>query len=641
MRTRIANLHVALALACALVAAAAAPAAAARPGARPVPAWEGRTLGGEPLSIRDLLGRRFLLAFVTPDAPESEGLARALRAIQDERAEHNFEIVGVFAPGSGAAGRRLVAAHEYAFPVVGDTPGGLGSRLRLGAQPAAAIVVDAEGYVIAGQGLGVPGDDATELVEGALRDMLRLPKAEPAGTPGLGDFPAAPAFEAPRLEGGEPVTLASLRGKPFVLAFFLHTCPHCHEALADLRKTLEAMPEDARPPLYGISLVARTGEVRARLAELELDFFPVLIDPTNEIRNAYGATRGVPVIYLVDAEGRIRWRTDGWRSERDPALARMRLEILAGRKPPLLLHSTGFSGDEFCATCHLQQHATWQLTSHAGAFETLVRHGADSNAECVGCHVVGFGKSGGYSVAKPDAQLEGVGCETCHARGGPHLSPDPTENGGYEATCIGCHDQKHSLGFEYASFLPKVSHAANAHLLSLPEAEKRKLLAERRAIRAPLLPTEAAYVGSAACAECHPGEHATWTAQPHARAFATLEAAGKAESDDCVRCHTTGYDRGGFPKGAPAAEHPDLVGVGCESCHGPGGDHVADGAKRLGTVLSLGDKCDSCVILQICGSCHDDANDPGFEFEVQQKIDLQRHGTIEAGTGKPLAEAKP
>ena len=41
------------------------------------------------------------------------------------------------------------------------------------------------------------------------------------------------------------------------------------------------------------------------------------------------------------------------------------------------------------------------------------------------------------------------------------------------------------------------------------------------------------------------------------------------------------------------------------------------------------------MILQICGTCHDDANDPGFEFEVKKKIEKQRHGTIEPGTGKP------
>ena len=52
--------------------------------------------------------------------------------------------------------------------------------------------------------------------------------------------------------------------------------------------------------------------------------------------------------------------------------------------------------------------------------------------------------------------------------------------------------------------------------------------------------------------------------------------------------------------------------------------------------MSLADKCDSCAILQICGSCHDDANDPGFEFEVDESVEKLRHGTIEAGTGKPI-----
>jgi hypothetical protein len=32
------------------------------------------------------------------------------------------------------------------------------------------------------------------------------------------------------------------------------------------------------------------------------------------------------------------------------------------------------------------------------------------------------------------------------------------------------------------------------------------------------------------------------------------------------------------------------------------------------------------VILQICGSCHDDANDPGFEFALDGKLAKTRHG---------------
>jgi hypothetical protein len=42
-------------------------------------------------------------------------------------------------------------------------------------------------------------------------------------------------------------------------------------------------------------------------------------------------------------------------------------------------------------------------------------------------------------------------------------------------------------------------------------------------------------------------------------------------------------------------------------------------------------------VLQICGSCHDDANDPGFEFEVLDKIERQRHGFRE----KPKPSATP
>jgi hypothetical protein len=121
---------------------------------------------------------------------------------------------------------------------------------------------------------------------------------------------------------------------------------------------------------------------------------------------------------------------------------------------------------------------------------------------------------------------------------------------------------------------------------------------------------------------------------------ATLSKAGKSANADCLACHTTGFGRpGGFPGDGVVESHTDLARVGCESCHGPGGEHVKQGAAKTGNIVSLGDKCDSCVILQICGRCHDEVNDPGFEFEVLEKIEAQRHGTIEPGTGKPKAES--
>jgi hypothetical protein len=199
----------------------------------------------------------------------------------------------------------------------------------------------------------------------------------------------------------------------------------------------------------------------------------------------------------------------------------------------------------------------------------------------------------------------------------------------------------HSLGFEYATFLPKVSHASNAHILALPSDERRKIIEQRGGVRTDLLPTTARHVGSDACRSCHAKEYEAWAAGPHARALASLEAKNSAGDASCLKCHTTGFARdGGFSLGDRVADQPDLARVGCESCHGPGGDHVDESSTKVGTIVSLGDKCDSCVILKICGSCHDDANDPGFEFEVKAKIDEIRHGTIEAGTGEPLPSPK-
>jgi len=613
-------------LALALAAALAAGAAPARQ-ERPLPAFEGIAFDGRPVSVSEFLGRRLLVLFLRAGEADAAQLARAGAALAPRRGEHNFEILGVVSGADPGAQEALAQAASGAFALVRDPGGAYGARIGV-RSPAAALLVDAEGFVVRGSDLaGVTGRDAAGILAGELREWLRIPEAR--GTSGeleAGGRPAAPDFRAARLDGGPPFELASLRGKPAVLIFFLHTCPHCHHALSALKEQLAALPEDARPALLGVSLATRADEVQARLAADGLDFFPVLVDPDEKIRAAYAAQSGVPVLVLIDRDGRIAWRTDGWRDDRDPALLRMRLAILAGRPPPMLLHATGYSGDEFCATCHRDEHDTWLLTKHAEAYDTLVRHGAERNAECVGCHVVGFGKPGGFDLARPARELEGVGCETCHGRGGPHLSPGLVQGGDYAPVCLGCHDPKHSLGFEYASFLPRVSHAANAELASLPAAEKQRLLAEKRARREALLPTHAAFVGSAACQSCHAAEHAVWAAHPHARAFETLAAKGKQADPACQSCHTTGFGKGGFPPGGSAARHAALAGVGCESCHGPGGEHVKPDARKRGSILALADKCDSCVILQICGSCHDTANDPGFEYEVKAKIEAQRHG---------------
>jgi nitrate/TMAO reductase-like tetraheme cytochrome c subunit len=313
----------------------------------------------------------------------------------------------------------------------------------------------------------------------------------------------------------------------------------------------------------------------------------------------------------------------------------MQLARLAGAPVPMMLRKTGYSGSEACGICHESEYETWLFTRHARAFDTLVEHSESTNPECVSCHVVGHGQPGGFTRASDTPELEDVGCETCHGRGGGHLTDEPTEEPDYANACAGCHTPEHSLGFEFETFRSRISHADNAHIQFLSLEERQALLAKIGTLRNPL-PTKGLYVGSDACQSCHESEFETWAASPHAHAWKTLSEAGETGNAKCLQCHTTAYGlNGGFPKASDTKSHPDLGRVGCESCHGPGGEHIKEDATLLGSIVSLGDKCDSCVIFQICGSCHDDANDPGFEFEVQDKIDAQRHGTIEAGTGKP------
>ena len=601
------------------------------PRERPLPAFDGRTLSGTRLTMSSLIGQRVMLFFFNPETEGADAVGDAVADVASEQARHNFKVVGIGMGSSVSKVRAFSQNHGFDFPVIDDSDADISALLRIPG-PLVILGADAEGYMsFAHPGFDTRPKDAAVTIAERLRASLRVPVASLEGG-ALIEYPQAPGFETKSIRGKE-FDLSSLAGRPTVLMFFLHTCSHCHHALEFFRDQMAKIPEDKRPALVAISLQNRPTAVRSALAAADLDFFEPLVDPGQKISQLYGLPGGVPDISMIDAEGRIVYRSQGWRDERDPSLMRMYLAKISGERVPMLLSKKGYTGNDVCGVCHESQHATWQLTQHANAYDTLVAHGEERDGECVSCHVVGFDKPGGFSFTSPHPYLENVGCENCHGRGGPHLSPDFLADGGYQGACLQCHDTKHSLGFEFATFLPNVSHAAIAALS--PEARAERLA--EGGFQRTLLPETASYVGSDACQGCHTAEFETWNESPHGQSLASLAKKNKSEDGTCLACHTTAYGRpGGFPDSGPAAAHADLARVGCESCHGPGGDHIAQDAQRRGTILSLGDKCDSCVILQICGSCHDDANDPDFNFAVQEHIERQRHGTIEAGTGKPL-----
>lgn len=117
----------------------------------------------------------------------------------------------------------------------------------------------------------------------------------------------------------------------------------------------------------------------------------------------------------------------------------------------------------------------------------------------------------------------------------------------------------------------------------------------------------AAFAGSQACASCHGREYEIWQKSRHADALATLERIGSDWDPDCVSCHVVGLES---TKGFQAREKtPHLTDVGCESCHGPGAQHVKKPAEapmpKIGKASCLG--------------CHVPGHSPGFDFESYWK----------------------
>ncbi len=584
---------------------------------RPLPRLSGRTIDGGHADTELFRNRRGVVyVFATTDS-DAEPVAGIVRRLKASAAGANIAFLGVNREGNPAQAIAFAEREGLGFPILSDRSLSLSRKLQVPPGKSTLIVVDAVGYIIGGfAGLQGEGSDLAQAYENEMRRILHLETLGGSVRPALGVLPQAPNFEVKSLDGGI-TTLSQLEHKVVVFVFFAPTCPHCHNSL----KFLDGLVKRLQHPdlrILPVSVSNRRYVIEDMVEKLDIQL-AMYVDPDNRAQKAYAHRHAVPDIVVIDRTGRVVVRMNG-SDARAEARITMEVRQALGIENPLLLDRKGYSGEELCQTCHRDQHQTWALTNHAYAFETLIEHGEDRNPECLPCHTVGWEQPGGYSLEHAYEYLQGVQCESCHGRGGPHQSPDFLK-AGLESTCITCHNPKHSLNFKFAERLPEISHSMNLRFANLSLDERQALLA-RRDKRARTLFEKGEYVGSAACQSCHAVEHERWAKSAHAHAFDTLSSKQEHENTDCQKCHTTGFDEpGGFPKGGEPLRQ-----VGCESCHGPGGNHVKPDTEKRGNILALADKCDSCVILQICGSCHDDQNDPGFEFELMDKIDLIRHG---------------
>jgi len=145
---------------------------------------------------------------------------------------------------------------------------------------------------------------------------------------------------------------------------------------------------------------------------------------------------------------------------------------------------------------------------------------------------------------------------------------------------------------------------------------------------------EPRYVGSNICATCHKSEMQDWKRSAHGKAMDSLSGGKKSgakhkagldpdkdysKDEKCLKCHTTGFKKeGGF---ADSNSTPDMAGVGCEECHGPGSDYRDIHNKKMLTFKVAEVRAAGQVYAtkgdKVCEKCH--SNDSPFKPSVDAK----------------------
>ena len=109
----------------------------------------------------------------------------------------------------------------------------------------------------------------------------------------------------------------------------------------------------------------------------------------------------------------------------------------------------------------------------------------------------------------------------------------------------------------------------------------------------------AAFAGTQACRDCHATIHDAFATQPMGDPGTGAYTRHHANLNNCGSCHVTGF---GDPTGAQLdGSTPLLDGIGCESCHGPGSQHIAanSNAGRKKTITRTPPD-------RACWDCHGD-----------------------------------
>lgn len=121
-----------------------------------------------------------------------------------------------------------------------------------------------------------------------------------------------PSGEPPGIAGktveGERFDLAQMRGRPTVLYFWASWCGICRA----MQSSISAIAQDH--PFISVAMQSGDAAELGKYMQAQGFQVPTLPDPDGDIASRYGL-RGVPAVFVLGPDGKIRFATTGYTSE--------------------------------------------------------------------------------------------------------------------------------------------------------------------------------------------------------------------------------------------------------------------------------------------------------------------------------------
>jgi DmsE family decaheme c-type cytochrome len=247
--------------------------------------------------------------------------------------------------------------------------------------------------------------------------------------------------------------------------------------------------------------------------------------------------------------------------------------------PAAITQTTGFVGDETCATCHDTQAKALHQTLH-GKAQNAKTPAARNGQACETCH--GPGQKHVDSSKKEDirrftamsAREANDTCLSCHAKGGAHTEWQGSMHDARNVSCVTCHG--------IHTFKSDKAQLKTATVVQTCETcHKQEAMKVKKSGHMPVRE------GKMECTSCH---------SPHGSTNVRMLKVGNTINEACASCHTE--KRGPYLWEHAAGKE------NCASCHDP---HGSNNDRMLVAKAPM-----------LCQRCHVSSRHPATMYDGAQ-----------------------